>query len=262
MQICTVRHNADFIFRDHIYDIIGNTLLLTLSCRQTGAGSIIVKNLNAAGTDIACIADNASINMVCCFSGLFLRRPGQLQHHGLMCKRMEHLYGITDRIDIRVACTVVPINQDCSPLVQSQSGLPCKGSIRPDSNCHNDCFSFHNTSGFQQHIRFLEFHDLIFHDQFHAFICHFFLEDLHHIVVIGTQDLGHRLYQGHLIACFPKIYRHFYADKPASYHRYLFHISCFQECIKPVNIHHVLDGEKIGSFDSFNWRNYRISSGR
>ena len=178
--------------------------------------------------------------------GLSLGRACQRQPGRLMGQPVKHLYGVSHRIDVRVACPVIVVHLNGSCLSQLQAHGLSQSCLRrsPDSQHGHACLDFLSRS--QGNAFFPDGADTVIYDHIHSMVQQLLLEHLHHIIIKGRHDLVLGLNNGYMPSVHAEILSHFNADESASHHSHILNLAVGDKLFQIHYIRHIPHSKYIG----------------
>ena len=136
---------------------------------------------------------------------LSLRRACKCNPARRMCKHIIGFDGISHCVNIRIACPVVVINPNSTRGSDFKTGIFCKFGLRSCTDCHN-----HSICGNRKFFSvFYSLYLLALYGGYrrrkmkcNAVVVQFFVQNLHHIIIVRCQYLLRAFYQGNFFSDF------------------------------------------------------------
>lgn len=254
-------HEAHPVKGNDVGKIMGNVECFDVPFVEAGGGSTKAEHLDAEAAEVAPVRAGTPADGVGGAARFHLGGEGEGEPAGGAFQRERHFGGVAHGVNSQIGGASLCIDGDGAACSDGEARGPGKGGAGPDADGHDDQISGHGPAGGEADGLFFDGGDAVIQNEMDAVVQHFFLEDLHHVMVEGHEDLGRRFHEGD-VQRGREIGRRFRADESAADDRRGVHGMALQVLPDGSGIHGVLQGEYVGAAAAGNGREDGLRAGR
>lgn len=254
-------HEAHPVKGNDIGEIMRNVERFDVPLVEAGGSGAEAEHLDAEAAEVAPVRAGAPADGVGGAARFHLGGEGEGEPAGGAFQRERHFGGIAHGVDGGIGGVSLCIDGDGAARSDSEARGPGKGGAGPDADGHDDQIGGHGPAGGEADGLFFDGGDAVIQDKMDAVVEHFLLENLHHVMVEGHEDLGRRFHEGD-VQRGREIGRRFRADESAADDCRGVHGMALQVLPDSRSVHGVLQGEYVGTAAAGNGREDRLCAGR
>ena len=254
-------HEAHPVKGNDIGEVMGNVECFDVPLIEAGGSGTEAEHFDAEAAEVAPVRAGAPADGVGGAARFHLGGEGEGEPAGGAFQRERHFGGIAHGVDGGIGGASLCIDGDGAARSDSEAGGPGKGGTGPDADGHDDQIGGHGPAGGEADGVLFDGGDAVIQNEMDAVVEHFLLEDLHHVMVEGHEDLGRRFHEGDVQRS-REIGRRFCADESDADDRRGVHRMALQVLPDGSGVHGVLQGEYVGAAAAGNGREDGLRAGR